>query len=498
MKRLLSIAAIGSLLAALVFVVQPVRAGDVDQRIQTLEGELARLKGEQMELKREATAAAAALPNISYRPGSGVLLEAADKSWSIRNHFRFHLHVAFEEGKDQNQRTKGEVAARRIRPTWYLCVNNCFYEAEVAIDLDGFQTGSGHSSGADTTNGSVMQRAVGYIHFENINPFLPTFYLGADSPADINSYSQASSNTSAQLDYDLLRRNNGFNTGRMGTGVGVRWEDLPLGPGRARINFAMGSEGEADDGLSVNTDRKDYVVFAQVEPFANIKNKWLSGFGFSMGTWFCNFDIRSSDNGCDELRIRDNGPFGRQDLFRADGPGVNRSSRGAVFVSPGIGYRVGPYQIRGIAGWIHYENSGTRGKNWMIFNELMVWSPKGFLTGSYTTPGTVYVGAGFERLDAKCRRDSGFCNNGTFDPDGGGPLPATDQFSRNRILMREFDIWYVIQRGMNMGVTFWWYDAANLRTGQGRSQEALLEKTSTTVGKGGDWLDIILAWRWQW
>jgi len=49
-------------------------------RISSLDEELALLKERQAELKKEATAAAEALPAFSYRPGNGVLIEAADKS----------------------------------------------------------------------------------------------------------------------------------------------------------------------------------------------------------------------------------------------------------------------------------------------------------------------------------------------------------------------------------------------------------------------------------
>ena len=49
MKKLLSITALGSLLAALVLAVAPAWAQNVDSRIRTLENELTRLKGEQME-----------------------------------------------------------------------------------------------------------------------------------------------------------------------------------------------------------------------------------------------------------------------------------------------------------------------------------------------------------------------------------------------------------------------------------------------------------------
>ena len=38
---------------------------------------------------------------------------------------------------------------------------------------------------------------------------------------------------------------------------------------------------------------------------------------------------------------------------------------------------------------------GMSGKGWTIDNQLMVWSPKGFLTGSQTTPNTVMLSFGF-------------------------------------------------------------------------------------------------------
>ncbi len=69
---------------------------DLDGRIKTIEQELAELKAQQVELKKEATAAAEALPTFSYRPGNGLLIESADKGWALRagieTHFRM-LHV---------------------------------------------------------------------------------------------------------------------------------------------------------------------------------------------------------------------------------------------------------------------------------------------------------------------------------------------------------------------------------------------------------------------
>ncbi len=78
-KRFLGLGMLSAFLLA-----APALAQNVDQKIQALEQELLQLKEQQIELKKEATEAAAAMPSFSYRPGNGLNIEAADKSWSFR------------------------------------------------------------------------------------------------------------------------------------------------------------------------------------------------------------------------------------------------------------------------------------------------------------------------------------------------------------------------------------------------------------------------------
>src|SRR5262245_61811699 len=91
--------ALGLLLAGF-FVSAAAKAQTVDDKIKALEEELLSLKSQQMELKKEATAAAAALPSFSYRPGNGVDMTAADKSWGLRFTIEAHLRTLFESGQD--------------------------------------------------------------------------------------------------------------------------------------------------------------------------------------------------------------------------------------------------------------------------------------------------------------------------------------------------------------------------------------------------------------
>jgi hypothetical protein len=77
MRKVIGFAAFG--LAAFFLALAPARAQNpkLDDRIEALEQELLKLKSEQqqvrteqLELKREATEAAAALPEFSYRPAA--------------------------------------------------------------------------------------------------------------------------------------------------------------------------------------------------------------------------------------------------------------------------------------------------------------------------------------------------------------------------------------------------------------------------------------------
>src|ERR671925_1603415 len=163
-NRFLAIAALGFMLSVLFYTGGAARADDVDQRIQALEDELARLKSEQaqvkseqIEMRKEATAAAAALPSFSYRPGSGMLIEAADKSWSFRATLEAHFRLLFEQGLTEAGRETGGIMGRRFRPFFYYCVNDCLYEIATRLDLDGFGTGNAKNS-TNTAGSSILQR----------------------------------------------------------------------------------------------------------------------------------------------------------------------------------------------------------------------------------------------------------------------------------------------------------------------------------------------------
>jgi hypothetical protein len=488
--------ALGSMLTAFLLAAAPAFAQGVDDKIKALEQELSQLKAQQIELKKEATEAAAAMPSFSYRPGNGLNIEAADKSWGVRFTAETHFRMLFESGKDQVGRTNGEIMGRRFRPGVIYCVNNCLWEIEGTLDLDGFGTGTGKNATGDDF-GSILQRAAVVFHAEDLNPFLPSVQFGMEvQNAQGGSLArQGSGSVGAQAEYDLHTRNNGFNTGRAGQGIVLNWDDRSLSgigiPGRiGKFQLGMASIAEGDDGLSSFTDRKDFNVYGSIQPFSQIKNKWISGLTFEYGSWFCNVDDRAAANGCARYRVQDHGDGGRQTLFDT---GNNTIGEGLhIAHGPGFVWSVGPYTLRAMGHFQTSEdgdggigNPTTPGKkranSWLIGHDLFLWSPKGFLTGSSSTAGSILVGTHFERVNMSCTtaaRCAGI-NAG--------------EFHRTRILLREADIWYFIAPRMSVGASFLWYDASNLTS---TVQENLGIRNNGSPGRGGDWVDVHLNWRY--
>jgi hypothetical protein len=499
--------ALGFILAALLLASAPAGAQNVDEKIQALEQELSALKSQQMELKKEATAAAAALPSFSYRPGNGVNIEAADKSWGIRFSMETGMRMLFESGQDAVGRTNGEIMLRRWRPEFYYCIDNCLYEIDTRIDLDGFGTGN--------VEGGTLQRGVVHFNLQNLNPFMPQVDIGGDvSGLSFGVSRRGSSTVGAQLEYDLLTRNIGPNTGRAGWGIVFNWDDRSLSgigiPGRiGRYQASMASIAEGNDNLSSNTDRKDFGQYISIFPFSQLKNKWLQGFMWEWAGWFCNVDQRqTASNGCNRFRIRDNGDSARQTLFDT---GANTIGEGLFTTfTTGITWTIGPYKLRAMGAWAQAADgnfqgqvgasstcsnvTGTlpsgctpnkRGKkrahDFLIGHDLFLWSPKGFLTGSVNAPGSILVSTSFQRTDVSC--DTPRC-----------PAINGGQFHRGTYIIREWDLWYFLAPRMSVGGGVMWYNASNLTT---TVQKNLGVNKNGRAGGGGSWTDGSINFRYQ-
>jgi hypothetical protein len=472
------------------------QSSNIDEEIRALKDKLTTLETQQVEMRKEATAAAAALPTFEYRPGNGVQIEAADKSWAFRAALEAHFRMLFEHGLDQAGRTNGEIMGRRLRPYFYYCINNCLFETEVGLDLDGFGTGNGKNSTNTATN-SMLQRAAVHVHFEQLNPWMPTLDTGMDiSTTGAAAISrQGSSDTGVQREYDLMTRNVSLNTGRAGQGINLRWDDRSLSgigiPGRiSRFSMAMASISEGDDGLSSFKDAgSNFDGYIGINPFSQLKNKWMRGLLLEFGAWFCNNKgyRGNTDNGCDRVRVQDHGDAGRQALFDTGGDSVGKGWYKTY--SPGIAWTIGPYRLRGMGMWLDDDDHPTGGANanagrkknahgFLIGHDLFLWSPKGFLTGSPTTPGSILAGYSWERADLSC------------DTCTGGHFSGANGFHRNRIILNQWGIAYFFAPRMSVLANVLWYNASNLP----QTAETNLDLNHNPKN-GGKWVDSSLTLR---
>ena len=184
---------------------------------------------------------------------------------------------------------------------------------------------------------------------------------------------------------------------------------------------------------------------------------------------------------------------GRRSLTPAPTPSVRAWLLLCLPASPGILVLIGsvPWGCSGTLkmGILALRPAGgavaKRGKktahDFLIGHDLYLWSPKGFLTGSANTPGSILVGTSFQRTDVGCATPR--CG-----PINGG------QFHRGTYMIREWDLWYFLAPRMSIGGGIMWYDASNLTT---TVQKNLGVNKNGRPGGGGSWTDGSITYRYQ-
>ncbi|MBI2091193.1 MAG: hypothetical protein HYT78_21045, partial [Deltaproteobacteria bacterium] len=398
MKKLLGLAALGFLLSAFVILAAvPVRAESMDDKIQVLEQELARLKAEQaratreqMEIKKEATAAAAALPTFTYRPGRGVTIEAADRAWSMETNFALMVVMYNHlEGNDARGATTGDLHFRRNRPMWIFNFNNGFYEWGTGLDLD---TGQQATGSTNATN-SIQQNQWFKVRFQQMNPYFPEFQLGDNTSGPYGgTLSQApadrSSHSSAILEslFDMLADSDSQELGRRA--MHLIWRNIPVGQGdfsfSTEYKIGAGIGGSFANNQLSDTDRKELGLLLHVRPFSRSKNFWTEGLVTGVTLQTSSLDTRSSVKG---RRLRVNAGFervGAQSILDTGTTAIGGGNHQRW--ETGTGWRLGPYWIAAQGIWSRYEDKaeppitslkGVSGNAWRIWHELFLWSPKG-------------------------------------------------------------------------------------------------------------------------
>ena len=125
---------------------------------------------------------------------------------------------------------------------------------------------------------------------------------------------------------------------------------------------------------------------------------------------------------------------------------------------------------------------GTSGHFINVANEIFLWSPKGFLTGSPSKAGSVQLGYRFLRADAKC----GFTG-----------CESSGEMSRNHYYINEVNLWYYIRNKLSVGIWLMDNNAANVPTDL-QTAIGCKSNNNTSPGQDCDWQSVNLGLRMEW
>jgi hypothetical protein len=472
--RLRVFTAMGFMLTVFLLAAVPAWAQDVDDRIKALEKELTQLKEQQIELKKEATAAAAAVPDFAYRPGAGMAITAADQSWGFRIGHELALDMMWLEGQDARREGDFGIFGRRNRPQLTYTVDRGFWEFAFELDVDGDETG---------TKETIIQRACMRTRFDRVNPWLPTLQFGMDCSGAGSRFRS----TEMSLELPTLDRNNGFNTGSH-TGVGVNWSNIPAFglPGNMQFIYYVPVHGMGrGDGLKDQSNKVDHNAVFTINPFSESKNKWLTNFGLSMFGWYGVIDDRAPNYGTDSFQIRSQEGSTRVLLFTSPSAGDDGYH---LFLSPSARIGVGPYAVSGLYGRDVYYTSGNsepgqmRAEYFKIMNDLYIWSPKGFLTGNADEAGTLGLHYSFERTWVNCGTPANTdCNTAA----GGIGRRLT-------LIVNEVGIKYWFRPAISLHLAYKNYDASNAPVAAQQATGCRKNATIADAGKSCSWNDLVL------
>jgi hypothetical protein len=136
-----------------------------------------------------------------------------------------------------------------------------------------------------------------------------------------------------------------------------------------------------------------------------------------------------------------------------------------------------------------YNNKGTAlggndvdGFVWSLQNDLFLWSPKGFLTGSSRTPHSLLLGWSFSRSDMDCGS-------------GADCTPGGSTSSKGHLTKRELDLWYFLRPGLSVGAWWNWWDTPNMPTTLQRDVGCVNNRANERVGKSCDWHSVNVGLR---
>jgi len=503
--RVLAIASALVLTGVLTLAASPVQASSVDQRIETLEQELARLKQEQTETREQALAAEKKMPLFIYRPGSGLTIAAANDAWEIQMGNRLQVYWTFwTKGGDGTSRpkqgtTSGSLQVRRNRPYMHMRLMDGFYDLRWTLDLN---------NGGTADNAYNAFDAEMYIHFENISPWLPYFGFGLSPSVILNPQDNNLSSTRGARSEPggFASGMNGVGTGSMDRGMGIVWNKLPrLGP--VRISFLnawlgqdrIGSNAQVQQQSTaqITRDGRAFSAGIGVRPFdkaGGTLGKFLKGLEISFGTaiqespragtGFGRWTLRTAQTRAQRInmvRTSSNGTAGTQYYYT---PGLGWTWE---WITLNLAGHFGTTRICNPTGENSHcmEGGLARMSGWQFIGSFWVWSPKKGLLAGNPRDGGLMIAPLFGRGNVE---QHGEGSSGRLSGCGGGGGGCKSGHG----IQSGIGMWYYIPgRFMNVGVVWDHWSCVHCNS------DVIRVVPGAVAGGNYDWDTITLISRFQ-
>ena len=318
----------------LLFLLSPARAQmtlDTESRLRTLEQELQNLRGEQEEMQKEALAAGETAPVIGWRPGRGLNIRGADRSYEFNLGWVTQVHTSFFPDAANLPTGQGSTRLRRLRTFFSFKWDDGLYETGAIITYEALPTVRFLGGGAR-------------INFNKFSPYYPRLNLLGVQAMSNPRGTGLSSSSGLALDRDIMVGS--ILTSGSAKGYGLQWQDVPLGPGKIdNFELSINTGGQfSSKTASDPIDRKGWAAGVTYMPFSEVKGSVLQGLDVGFAYFLAPVD---RDEGLPRLPI--------STLSRNNSVTIwNIETNGDwIWWAPNMGYRYGPYRFEG--SYEHFE-----------------------------------------------------------------------------------------------------------------------------------------------
>lgn len=370
-KRLRFFTAISFMLAALfALALTPVWADSVEDKIKALENELSSLKAEQAEIKRDVRAQAPApMIDMRYRPGRGLNIRGADRSWDFTLGYEGQGHMSFFPGSARSiESTDGDGPSQGAMKTRH---NEFSLEFEW---MDGLY-GAGSTFRFDSRIDSKSRQL--FVNFGTFSPYYPLIeFLHTSARPFFDPVYNSSSTSGTTLDRAAF--NDSLYSTASTKGIGLIWEDVPLGMGDFTTGVIYNTTYQLDSHAESNSNtQRGFITGINARPFRGMKDSplagWSLGYGFIrdhtyQDDEFYDIEIGPTTNGVSIVALETKGARWNHAVWTQYSQGPIRAAASYNWHKAERDFRDG-------------EEGDFKANVLLLRTGLFVWGPNGFLTG---------------------------------------------------------------------------------------------------------------------